>query len=130
MISFEEIKVGQSMTFDMINAPATPHPHADDNAASGQKHCLGQKLEENVALLGADRHADADLPGSLGHRDEHDVHNAHPFDNQGNGGHHPEEMRHHPGKLFGGGVNLEEIADHEVPLTGRADPVTLVKELC
>ncbi|RPJ04385.1 MAG: hypothetical protein EHM36_10770, partial [Deltaproteobacteria bacterium] len=49
---------------DGRRSPHSEH-NADDSTARGEKDRLGQELKEDVALLGAYRHADADLPGPL-----------------------------------------------------------------
>ena len=60
------------------------HAQADaqDPADQAEDDRLEQELEENVGLLGPDRHPDADLADALGHRDEHDVHDPDPPDEE------------------------------------------------
>src|SRR5215831_14134566 len=58
---------------------------ADGAAERGQQHGLDQKLAEDVGALGADGLADADLTGSLGDGDEHDVHHPDPADQERDG---------------------------------------------
>jgi hypothetical protein len=43
---------------------------------------LDQELQQDVARLGADRHANPDLARPFGHRDEQDVHDADAADQQ------------------------------------------------
>ena len=45
-------------------------------AEQAQHHRLDQELHQHVAAAGAHRQAEADLPGALGDRHQHDVHDA------------------------------------------------------
>ncbi len=58
---------------------------------SRQDDRLDQELHEDVALAGADRHADADLARPLGDADEHDVHDADAADQEAYPRHAEEE---------------------------------------
>lgn len=51
-------------------------PNPDTPAQKTDQDRLNQKLFANLPLLGADGDADADFAGALGHRNQHDVHNA------------------------------------------------------
>src|SRR5215211_4275484 len=66
--------------------PADPEQDADDPAADRQGHRLQQELAEHVAGAGPDGLAQPDLPGPLGHADEHDVHHPDPADDQRDAG--------------------------------------------
>ena len=81
---------------------------------------LDQELREDVAPLGADRHADADLARALRHRDEHDVHDPDPADEQrdrrGRGQQHRQRARGLVGRLR----DLLLRSDHEVGVLARA----------
>lgn len=56
--------------------------HSDQSARQGEDHGLDQKLTENVSPLGAQGHPDADLTNALGDRDQHDVHDPNPPDQE------------------------------------------------
>ena len=60
---------------------------------AGQQHRLDQELPQDVAAAGTDGHADADLAGPLGDRDEHDVHDAHAADQQRDAGDRGQQQR-------------------------------------
>ncbi len=53
-----------------------PHSYADDPADRTQDHRLEKELAEDRLLAGTDRLSNAYLTGSLGHRDQHDVHDS------------------------------------------------------
>ena len=55
---------------------------ANQPAQQADARGLDQKLQQDRAPLGADGLADADLARPLGHRDEHDVHDADAADEQ------------------------------------------------
>ena len=60
---------GQALGGDDARAP-TPEQAAGER----QRQRLDQELQQDVARLGAHRHADADLARPLGDADQHDVH--------------------------------------------------------
>jgi hypothetical protein len=55
-----------------------PEQDAERAAGGGQHHRLEQELGEDRLARGPQRLAQADLPGALGDRDQHDVHHADP----------------------------------------------------
>ena len=59
---------------------------ADRAAQDAQGQRLDQELEQDVAAGGAQRLADADLAGALGHRDQHDVHDPDAADHEAHRG--------------------------------------------
>ena len=61
-----------------------------------------------------DRHPDADLAGPLGDRDEHDVHDPDPADDQRDAGDRAEEECHRPGVAVRRVGDLLLVADREV----------------
>lgn len=61
---------------------AKPDDAAEDREDAG----FAEELEHDVPPLGADGLANADLARTLGHRDEHGVHDADASDEQGYGG--------------------------------------------
>ena len=74
-------------------------------------------------------HADADLPGALRHRHQHDVHDADAPHQEGHGGHRRQEHREGAGGGLGGLQDLREVPHREVPVLPGADPVPPVQEL-
>src|SRR5687768_7495533 len=62
---------------------ARPSHDSDKAAEAGQDDGLDQKLHEDVLAPGTQRLSQTDLPRSLRHRDEHDVHDADAADDQG-----------------------------------------------
>ncbi len=68
---------------------------------------LHDELRHDVALLRADRAADADLAGALGDGDEHDVHDADARGEQRDGADEREADAHGEGDLL-------ELLDHRV----------------
>ena len=56
---------------------------------------LDQELQQHLALQRADREADADLARALGHRHEHDVHDADAADEQADRGDGAEQRGQH-----------------------------------
>ncbi len=81
----EHDRVGRDHRLDPRDrevAADDPGHHPRQPAEQRDEHGLDQELDEDVRAPGADRLADADLPGALGDRDEHDVHHADPADQQ------------------------------------------------
>ena len=68
----------------------------------GQQHRLEQELQADVARPGADRLAQADLPGPLAHRDQHDVGDADAADQQRD----PGDRGQHAGE------DAQDVAEH------------------
>src|SRR5258708_2789060 len=68
-----------------------PDPDAQQPAADGQGDGFEEELQQDVAALGADGHANADLAGALGDAHEHDVHDADATDEQGDRGNRKEQ---------------------------------------
>ena len=56
---------------------------ADRAGGDGDDRRLEDQLHEEIAMRRAERLAQADLAGALGHRDQHDVHHADGADRQG-----------------------------------------------
>ena len=73
-----------------------PEEHAQQ-AAGGREHDrLAQELRDDVALLGAQRAANADLARPLGHGGQHDVHDADAADQQRDArDQHQQQVEHH-----------------------------------
>ena len=84
---------GDSAADQQGGADAQGHP--DHPADRGQQHGLEQELHADVAGPGADRLAQADLPGPLAHRDQHDVGDADAADEQGDPGDRGEHAGEH-----------------------------------
>ncbi len=108
-------------------------PHSqddpDDPADQAENQGLDQELPENIAAPGAHGHADADLPGPLGHRNQHDVHDPDPAHQEGNGGDGPQENGHDPGRFLGRGKGLRKVADGEIIILVGSNAVPLAEEL-
>src|ERR1035437_10208702 len=67
---------------DLEAAAEEPGRDAENPADDRQQNGLGEELGEDVAASRTDRLADADLAGSLGDADKHDVHHADAADEQ------------------------------------------------
>src|SRR5207248_2811343 len=102
---------------------------ADEPAEPGEEHGLGQELGQDVAGLGAERLADADLPGPLGHRDEHDVHDADPADDEGDAGHDGQQDAEGAGGGLAGGQQVGGVEDPEVGRVVGFDGMRLAQDL-
>ena len=57
-------------------------------------HCFDDELHGDIAALGTQGAADADFPRALGHRNQHDIHDADPPHDQRNGGDYGDEVLH------------------------------------
>src|SRR3546814_8707175 len=75
---------------DVCSSDLAEHD-ADDAAAGRDHHRFGEKLQAHLARAGAHRHAQADFADALGHRHQHDVHDADAADQQRNAGHGAEQ---------------------------------------
>src|SRR5579859_4530602 len=72
------------------------HQHADGTADNSNRRRLDQKLKQDIVAARAERFANADFASSLGHADEHDVHDDDPADdkrNRGDTDHYDEKSR-------------------------------------
>ena len=78
---------------------------------------------------GADGHPQADLAVPLGHRHEHDVHDADAADDQRDQGHAHQQARHEADRRAQGLDDLGHVADVEVVRLARADVVPLAQQL-
>ena len=75
---------------------------------------LDEELSQHVGAARADRHADADLARPLGHRHEHDVHDADAADEQRDRGNRREQARHHLGRAAHRLGDLRLVAHGEI----------------
>ena len=82
-------------------AQAVTQQYADNAAHAAEDGGFHQKLTDNLPTGGTDGLLDADLPGTLGHGDQHDVHNADAAHQQGNTG-NAAQHHAHGGHLLGG----------------------------
>src|SRR5216683_4870788 len=64
--------------------PAAPKKDAHGPAEKAQHDCFHEELAEDIPRPRAHGHAQADLPRALGDRNQHDVHDADPADDQRN----------------------------------------------
>src|SRR5205085_863279 len=81
-VSFTYYEAGHMMYIDEKEHHKL-HKDIDDFInAGGKSDCqsLGHELNEDVAFAGAQRFLDANLARALGHRDQHDVHEANAAD--------------------------------------------------
>ena len=65
-----------STKYCTLSGTATPAENAESAAANADQNRFGQELKQDIAARSPDGHSDADLAGPLGHRDQHDVHDA------------------------------------------------------
>ena len=79
-----------------VASSAMPNPSAMPMPPPSRLITIGfdEKLQQHVASLGADRQADADLARPLGHRHQHDVHDADAADDERHAGDAGEKVRH------------------------------------
>jgi hypothetical protein len=87
-----------------------------------------QELLQDVAAARADGHAQPDLAGALGDRDQHDVHDADAADDQRDRGDAREQGREHAGDRAHQGLELAHVADVEVVVLAGQDVPTLAQE--
>ena len=71
-----EAGAGQPATNETTWDRATPMAMPGDAAVHTDQHRLGQELQQHVQPEGTDRHAQSDLAGPLGDRDQPDVHDS------------------------------------------------------
>ena len=98
--------VAQPAVRPRIQAPATPTPTPITPPPEAQHDALDQELRQHVGAAGAHRHADADLARALGHRHQHDVHDADAAHQQRDAGDGRQQHRHH---LGGGRRRLGQV---------------------
>jgi hypothetical protein len=63
---------------------AKSQPNAEERTANADGDGFDQELKHNVYATGANRHAQADLAGTLRDRNQHDIHDADAADDQRN----------------------------------------------
>ena len=81
----------KNLTVIDVSRPTRIPMRAADEA---QHNGLDEKLPEDVMASCADGHAKPDFAGSLGHGDQHDVHDSHPADDQRDQGHRQQQIAH------------------------------------
>ena len=77
----------------------------------------------------ADRHAQADFADALGHRHQHDVHDADAADDQRDAGDRAEQQRHQPRRLRARGDHFGDVAHGEIVVVAGLDLVALAQEV-
>ena len=87
-----------------------------------------EELQQHVAALGADRHAQADLARPLGDRHQHDVHDADAADDERDAGDAGEQRRHRARRLRADVGDLLERPDDEVVVLARHDLVARAQQ--
>src|SRR5213595_2374442 len=91
-------------------------------------HILFQFLVEDVPAPRPHREPDADLARALGHRHQHDVHDADATHEERHRGDAEEQVHHHGARVLRGLGDLVEITDGEVVVLARRDAVALAEE--
>mgnify|MGYP003334835696 CR=1 FL=1 len=86
-------------------------------------------MQQDLAFEGADRQPDADFPRPLGHRDQHDVHDADAADEKADGGHRAEKPGHDRRGAGQRAGHLGHIADGEVVVLAGSDVAKLAQDL-
>ena len=93
---------------------------ADAAADQAERDRFDEELQQHVAALGADRHAQADLARPLGDRHQHDVHDADAADDERDAGDAGEQRGHRAHRLRADvGDFLERPDDEVVVLPGH-----------
>ena len=70
---------------------------SEEPAKRGQTHRLGEELPHHVATPRPDRQPQPDLPGALGDREQHDVHDPDAAHDEGDAGERSEQESHRRG---------------------------------
>src|SRR5690349_21945747 len=96
---------------------------ADGAAQDAERERLDEELQQDVALGGAQRLPHADLPGPLGDRHQHDVHDADAAHDQAHRGDAGQQRGEYLGGLLLGLQHVLLVADGEVVLAAGADVV-------
>ena len=91
--------------------PTTPAATPSRPPKTRHEHGLDQELREDVAPPRADRLADADLARALGHRHEHDVHDADPADEQRDRGDRAEQRGEDAAVLWSDASRIDALVD-------------------
>ena len=102
---------------------------ADQAADERQRQGLDEELAEDVAALGAERLADADLAGPLADRHQHDVHDPDAPDDQRDRGDAAQQQGQRPADRRGRVEQLGLVEDREVVRVARADAMPHPEEL-
>ena len=97
-----------------------PQSSPQQAAADAQDGCFGHELKKDVAPLRAHCLSDADLACSLGHRHQHDVHDADAADEQGYSRYDAKEDNEGVRRLFQGLDRALLADDGKVVLCGDA----------
>ena len=106
-----------------------PEHDADEPAEQRQHEGLDQKLGQHLAFQRADREPDADLAGALGHRYQHDVHDADAADEEADRGDRAEQRRSAAGRRGHGRDDLRHVAHREIILLAGNDAPPLAQQL-
>ena len=88
-----------------------PDEHADQAADQRQRQRLDEELAEDVPAPGAEGLADADLAGPLADRDQHDVHDPDPADDERDRGDPAEQQGQRAADRRGGLEQLGLVED-------------------
>ena len=118
-----ETTVLNPASWAMAHATPPTETYAEKSAQGADGQGLGEELGEDVETCGAERLAHADLPDTLRHRDQHDVHDADAAHDKADTGHPAEQEGEDRHGLL---LRLDEllgIHDHEVVRRTGADLV-------
>ena len=105
-----------------------PDSDADEPTEAGQDDGLDEELFEDRAAGGADRFADADLAGSFGDRDQHDIQDADTADDQRDRRDGRDEQDEDAHDLVEGLQPASQGLNLEVPQPGVRDVVAGVED--
>ena len=102
--------------------PQSPADQAQDNR-------LDQELAENVTGPRSDGHAQPDLARSLGHRDQHDVHDPDAADDQRDQSHAKQQIGHQSCRLRERIAHLGHVPDSEIVRLAGTNVMTLTQHV-
>ena len=88
---------------------------------AGQHDGLDQELHQHLVRNRADGKADADLPRSFGYRNQHDIHDADPADQQADRGNATDQGRQRLGRLGRRSADLARVENVEIIFPRRPD---------
>ena len=128
-ITAGDSSVGQPAAAEMILAATMPVSTPAPPPMPDQQHRLDQELQQHMDAPRADRHADADLAGALGDRDQQDVHDADAADQQRDRGDGGQQDLQHAAALLGHFGDLGQVAHGEIIIAIRLDAVAALQRL-
>ena len=110
-------------------APPIPNSNPIKQPITEMITASSRNCSQDVPFACADRHADADLAGAFGDRDQHDVHDADAADQQRYRSDRAEQQRHDP-RAFCGRIRCGgKVAQEEIVIHALAYPVPLAQQI-